>query len=188
MRSSAHVRTPPLPGLPCVLQVVSGYYNVVLIDAKDVLEEGELETYGIDDIIRALMPQTEEVSEKVAKAQKYGLARGSNLFIPFGMVPLIISVGNASESKSSWYLEDYSAILIHYLTIDIDASVDQYIKNEVYCTVSATFGRRMKAMRGGHDKLVRWLDRNKPLEKAKVACTIMDIFSLQYLILKNKKG
>lgn len=148
----------PLPGFACVLQILSGYYFVVLASVQDFVSE----EYGIDDLGKYFDKGGDKIASWRNKLPKFGLPRGSSLYVPFGYVPLFISVGNPNEAQSSFHMEDYGSILIHYMTIDPPVTYPTFFASEIRRTTESALGRNLKSLRGGQTAIKSWVKRNTP--------------------------
>ena len=148
----------PLMGAGRFLQPLCGYCQVILIPMGSVLAEG----VTIHEINQTLETATDpgEPSAKegslVPTATKIGMSRGNTLWIPFGMVPLVVFTELPSEELDPWHLADHGAFITWYVTASPGRNVQERVTAEVSTLISSSLSLKPKCIDGWRDDIIAW--------------------------------
>jgi hypothetical protein len=136
---SLRMENNPCAGLAHFLTVMAGYAYIVVLDVEELIAAG-----GTMDTISQFLDNA-DAPHFFKKAPTFSVPQGKSIFVPFGMIPLVVGVGskNGEEcmhlSYVSYYVMD---------TRRASASSGQ-LKAEVAAYITRSSSRRTKIW---HDK------------------------------------
>jgi hypothetical protein len=129
----------PLPGTAAFLTVMSGYAQVFLLECKELMEH----KFGYESQVHVL----EQNFQFMRKATIFGAPAGTTIYIPFGIIPIVVGLeSQVVDKKERKKAEEYDILtyVLHYaLDVQMARTYDLELRTEVVSTI-----RKSLAMKG----------------------------------------